>query len=274
MRSRLWDGIKKPFLVLLLLAASLAGQQTGDFLPKEKLSPTAHEWTRVCRLAGVAGFESAQKSGHAWVGDVTGTLSDLRLYVSFENEKLWVQSNFVTRGAPFPTKIATTRHLDLPTALSNIVGKEESSGISEYELFQTATNVPIFVNETLFGSDYKDFDFGSAENVQVVCSDNKPRLSKPIESQDSKVGFRRIVEYYPNLYSVAGYSTAPTIFKRMETEPFPSGDVRLMSLVRNTSTEKAFSRLIPDKNRVVATDFPIHQSSRRLKAKKAEFYLS
>lgn len=255
MRSRLWDGIKKPFLVLLLLATSLAGQQTGNFLPKEILPPRTHEPSTVCRAAGVKGFESSQESGHAWVGNVKTTLSGLKLYISVENEKLWVQSNFVTRGFQFPTKIVTNTHPDLASVLFNIVGKEEDSGISEYELFETASNVPIFVNETLFRSDYKDFDFGDAKNVQVVCSDNRPRPSRPIDSQNSEVRFRRIVEYYPDLYSVAGDSTAPTIFKRMETEAFPRGDVRLMSLVSNTATEKAFSKLIPDKNRVVANDF-------------------
>lgn len=124
------------------------------------LGYNANAFTIVCRKVGIGGFDEEERQAQATIGkEKTHKMSEMKVYLSYEQKHLFVYSNFISEGADYPTKIATDQDTDLMTILTNLVffGEEEPTAAQKTEFKHALPVIRFYVQPALDGSKYKGF---------------------------------------------------------------------------------------------------------------------
>jgi hypothetical protein len=248
-----------PILLLIALCLPSAHAQTSypglDF-PQSHAKAEAHD-SVVCRLPAILGFDAVGETAKEYVGhETTSVPDDTKVYVTVENGKLYLHSNFLTPGYDNASKLATSRtDFDLQNLTFNLIGKEEESHVSEEAFLSAFPKMRFIVDGKLFiDPTFADLDFNNAAHVSVIGKDGVVRESVKIALPTDK--FRRLVRYEPNLYARVEDSSATATFKKLQEAKFDAETIKLLSLVINTDTEAAVAAL-PASRVVNAGDYSL-----------------
>ncbi len=198
----------------------------------------------ACRTPGIDGFEEvAARAVGRLPNDITRVPSETVVFITVAKDSLYLHSNFVTRGFPYPTKINTTRtDADLMTLSLNLIGVERESGISLEQFLASFPQMHFIVEGALFRDEkFRDFDFSGAPHVEVIGEDGVARKSEELSLPGGN--HKRIVEYYDNIYASAQDANAASSFRRLGGDHFDKQAIRFMSLVLNRATEQSISKL-------------------------------
>lgn len=203
----------------------------------------------VCRLPHIKGFEQEYDEAKRYTGENVTSLSQLKVYIQARGDTLYCQSNFVTKGYDYPTKLATSQTgIGGPSLVLNLVGESGESGISESELTQAYQTIPLYVDQSVFtSSKFKNLDFGDASRVFHIGDDGTPRRATSIFDGDST---RWLVEYASSLFAPADVQGIAKLAAELKARPLSTSDLRFVSLTKNTSTTKKIAELIPAENRI------------------------
>jgi hypothetical protein len=238
-----------PFVSIIFLIAGLCTAQDTNQDAVNADSPQGSS-SLVCRRLSIYGLNDVSKRAKEWVGQNTSDPTATRVYVSVENDKLYLQSNYVTRGFEYPTKIATNKtDVDLVTLVFNLIGPSTDSGVSNSRFLRAYPKMQFFVEDKLFSDPtFNNLDFGGSPNVNIIGSDGKARKSTLLMTGEGPSV--RVVEFEPNVYAHAGLDDAPSLFRRLDLEGFNRSEVEFVPMLRDSETEAAVARLIPDANQL------------------------
>jgi|GEM_PF-3777169 len=205
----------------------------------------------VCRLSKVKGFDAEYARAKPVVGGNVSSLEQMKVYVTARGDDIYLQGNYVTQGADYPTKVADNPgDLDMGVLVYNLVGQESESGVSGARFSEAYRNIPLYFDERFVNSSkFRNIDLAGNENLFLV-SDGKERRAYRL---DTEQGSKWFAEYAPHILGDADTSHAG-IAESLAAMPFVSGDVRILSLTTNTSTKRALEELVPAANRI-AFDF-------------------
>jgi hypothetical protein len=220
----------------------------------EEESPLTKHPEVVCRAKGISGFDRVHNQALRYVGPTTTDPSETKIFISVENERLYLHSNFLTPGFDNPTKIATNNNRrDLPTLAYNIIGGESDSGVSPDAFRRVFPQMHFYVDEKLFSDlTFGQLAFDDSAHVQIIGSDGEARLTSVLTLSNGTK--ERIVKYGDNIFGHVGDEDGLGAYKHLRSNPFRQDDIRLLSLVLNTSTSNAIHAQIPEKNQIQAKD--------------------
>jgi hypothetical protein len=203
----------------------------------------------VCRLPSIAGFDRAAAKAKKCLKPNTTSVAQTTVFITVENEQLYLHSNYVTRGFKNPTKIATGEtNMDLANLAYNLIGTEDSGGMTARAFMQSFNEMTFIVDQRLFThARYKHLDFNNARNVKIIGADGVIRPTRQMRLSNGDV--HRFVKH-DKLYVRATEPNASKVVKSFAAKPFRQSDVRVISMVTDHATNNKMAELIPEANRV------------------------
>ena len=177
----------------------------------------------------------------------------MKVYVSVENSSLYVQSNYLTSGAEYPTKISTQEKIATADVIAvNLVGEKDASGFDQEQVVQALPDIKWVVEKKLFADpNYGGFNFQHGQ-VFVIGDDDVPRPSIVVVSDNRE---RRVVALRDHLYAPADENNIGRLSKALNEQKFQSNEVVLMPLVMNSATLDLVNQSVPTQNRLLISDF-------------------
>ncbi len=130
----------------------------------------------VCREAGIAGMSDRISAVKAWLGGETTKLSELKLFISRDEDALYIQSNFKSEDpdtpgvfSEHPTKLRIESEIDLETAVQNIIywgrlptdASEVARGVLQ--------SAEVYIDRNALGADGRPpVDLSGARNLRIA----------------------------------------------------------------------------------------------------------
>lgn len=203
----------------------------------------------ACRLPGIAGFGKAAAKAKKHLKPTTRAVSQTTVFITVENGELYLHSNYITGRFEHPTKIATDEaNIDLLTLAHNLIGGEESSGVSGRTFMRSFNDITFTVEQRLFTHPrFKHLDFSNARNVKIIGTDGVVRPTRQMRLSSDEV--HRFVQH-DKLYVRATEPNAAKVVRSFAAKPFRQNDVRVISMVTDRATNQKMTELIPETNRV------------------------
>lgn len=205
-------------------------------------SSFAFEQTVVCREDGIKGHEVEAKRAHRFLTADTSDISKAVIYVEKTADGLYFHSNYITPGAPNPTKVLTKDSSDFRQVFVNMVYGENFTNDEEITaLTQFRQNVHIFLDRSMFTQGgYPLVDVGDARYVAIVDGRNLKFDIGPVDRLDRAtpppILMSRVLGCC--LFGIPPHLAAQ-YQKALEARPFDRTSVHLLSLVRDSGTKSA-----------------------------------
>lgn len=134
----------------------------------------------VCRNETVAGFETITQKSYDFIGHTTTSdISHIKLYITQHLGAWYVGSNFITPGAPNPTKVVYNTAFDLDNILINIITDEESSISSVTARLPTVQETAqIWIDDEFAKSKFfMRSAFSNYKQIKLVCPEGVKNLT-------------------------------------------------------------------------------------------------
>lgn len=175
----------------------------------------------------------------------TSDPSKTAIYIERTARGFYFQSNFIAPGFESPTKIANQNISDVKRATLNMLLGREPNGLEQQVADIYRKNVQILLDRSAFSEGgYPDVDLDDAENVAVVDGATGEILTNASVERLDRTSPPPILLSKVHgccLYGIPPH-LAPTYQKALEQRPFDKGNVRFLSLVRDSGTEMAIRR--------------------------------
>jgi len=202
----------------------------------------------VCRNDGVEGFERYAEHAHHVLPANTSDPTKAAIYIENTPKGLYYHSNFITPGYDFeyPTKIAGEKVKDIKTAFKNIRYAEMPDELEENDSEEILKNdVHIFLDSSLFSEGgYPEVDLTGARRVTIVNGRTGQMMmsGSSIESLSRKSPPPLLISKVLGccFYGIPPH-LAPHYQAALEKRSFDAGNVRFISLVRDSGTERAIA---------------------------------
>jgi hypothetical protein len=188
--------------VVLALAAALAPAQTF-----------------VCRLHNIAGKREAGHRGRRWAGPPTSDLNRVNVYASIEDGKLYLHSNYVTRGFEHSTKLETVETgVTLADLVQQLIGNERTSGVSRSAFLQAYSSVTLYFEPRVLAHPvHGALDLAGAFRLHAIGADQVARPLRRI--QDARQQRHWVVEHRPWLWAPVGLAGVGEALQALQARP-------------------------------------------------------
>jgi len=220
------------------------------------LSVLAHAQSVVCRAHAIAGFEGEYQVAKSLVGANTSVEGQIRLYISYQGEELYVQSNFVTAGYEWPTKIATSEQIDLETILLNIIGDPDKPS-SDLKLL-LANHIQVIMDPQVFTEPREAvLRISNVRNIMVAT----PVGARPVRFVKGSLGNKvRLVatEIGSHIFARVDDLVAIDAFREGSQRVLDPKKLRILSLVDNTDINRSIESNVHDRH--IPFDFSSRES--------------
>jgi hypothetical protein len=201
----------------------------------------------VCRMAGIDGFDEEYARAKKVLGEkTTSNLSSCEVFVTKQGDDLYFHSNFVSEGAPYPTKIATENVRDLLEITANIYKTPDEARGERYTRADidriTAahkTKVKFYFDQSMFDpSGRLELDPKEAENLYVLF-DGVPPPRRLVRANAIR-GPPYVAEFKDSLFVHVQARFSPEgLFRDLASRPFSRRDVRLASLIVDSALKES-----------------------------------
>ncbi len=202
----------------------------------------------VCRLSEIVGMEAQKhRAANILLHSTTSDPSDAKVYVEFRGGVLYYQSNFITPGFEYPTKVAADleKHPEIAnpkfTFVNIVHSKPPSPDVWEKTERSMRDDVHILIDKSVFDEyGIPRIDLSGIKNFQVVDGDLGISLggkgdilatAKPPPSVIARIKGCCLYGRPPHL--TTRYAEA------LSRQPFNASDVKVASLFIDRATEDA-----------------------------------
>jgi hypothetical protein len=206
----------------------------------------------ICREARAAGFTDSYNRAKPHVGENTTDLSEVKVFVTVESNSLYLQSNHVSKGGGYPSKLATRRLEDLPKLIYEMLALEQDEAGNQFFDFSRATFAQKYKDINLILDDRLTSDtkfggikLGPTDHVNLVDSKGHSWPAKQLV--DGKAEW--VIEYYPSLFADPK-ADVDALYRLFYDQSFSKEDVRLLPLTVDSLTQRAIEERIPIQNRL------------------------
>jgi len=197
----------------------------------------------VCKLERIHGFDHEYSRAKAVIGSsVTSDFAQCKVYVTKSQGSYYLQSNFVTKGADHPTKIAYEESAgirDLELYAQNLVLNQGATAI-EAMSFQRALEKEIkfvFDQDVLKADGSIPLDLGSAKNIHTVFRGEHE--ARRLVAEKGPRGPPWLAEYLPHVFvPFTARSDPKAFFNRLSKQPLNASDVKVVSLVNDSAVNQ------------------------------------
>jgi hypothetical protein len=212
----------------------------------------AQVYEGICRIPGACCFDSSYKKAIKYVGTSNTRIPALtNIYITTENDSLYLQSNYISSGSKYPAKMATKEVDTLPNLVYEMLALEQTSGgrlsweMPRPTFSKHYSKITFYIDKKLINDPkYGSLLLGEARNVKIVDEAGKARTAKQLVDEDGKPQW--LIEYRPSIFANATKEDAPELIKIFDSQSFKKSDVRLLSLTTDGMTNRKIRELMPD----------------------------
>ena len=202
--------------------------------------------TLICPKEGIAGKELNAERADQFLPPSTSDISKVVVYVENTSDGLYFQSNYVPPGNPYPIKLLTKDSSDFEQIFVNIVyvGQDTTPDQQEIALEAYRERVQVLLDASMFtDGGYPRVDVGDAGHLAIVDAASGKTLVGPVDRLDRTspppILMSRVVGCC--LFGIPP-QLAEQYQKALAARSLDKGNVRLLSLVRDSGTENAINK--------------------------------
>ncbi len=195
----------------------------------------------VCRLPGLDGFDKQNINAKVFLPPNTRTLENASLYIENTKHGLYFQSNYITKGHQYPTKIGGEDIIKGEFAFTNIVFDSQPSSaewIKTDKIFRGS--VEVILDESMFDKHGKPLvDLQGVENIKIVNKSTRSVIhDKGLETLNRSDPPPLIIKKILGccIYSLPMFNFKDLI-KGLKSKPVNKKEIKVLSLVNDTATE-------------------------------------
>lgn len=208
----------------------------------------------VCRLSGLQGFEEpARRAGIFVLKPKTSDPAKAVVYIEKTSEGYYYHSNFVTPGYSYPTKVGSAAATDGAAAFVNIVHADRPTDAAWRQTERTfRDNVEVLVDVSVFDKNgAPTVDLSGVKNVKIVDGrGGRVLANKGVETLNRRQPPPLILS---KILGCCFFGIPPHLAQRygeaLRARPFQQGEVRFMSLIRDSATDSAINKSLLVKDR-------------------------
>ncbi|RAJ90046.1 hypothetical protein LX87_05525 [Larkinella arboricola] len=235
------------------------------FLASVKVNgqPGQYTW---CTKSSVIGMESEAATAASTIGrEYTSKLKEVKIYITIkkqpntDDEFIYLHSNLKPEGFPYPLKAVypfdTYRDFgnsNLKELVRGLINPGQT-GYNELDVNIAYQNhIKFFIENSVFKDKYfASIILGEPKNAKVRYLGDWRQL-KQFRSESSIINNYASIK--PNLFLKLNNDKVVDLMSKYKNTKFSKEDIRIISLVTNSATEKKIDELIP-KSLILNVDF-------------------
>lgn len=212
----------------------------------------------VCPKANIAGFEREHEIGNIFVESNTTDISKSKIYITLQNEEVFIQSNYIPSAEfEYGIKMATPlvpEYKTLEDYFTNIYffGQKYMPDNSEVAALKAtlSRDAEIIVDPSVLShKDFKKYNFADYKKLKVSSGDNVAWNVRTITNDDQKT---YLLKYSDAISIRLENQDIDKVLSRLPSAGFNSSKARLFSFSENTATKKFIEKELSDINVPVA----------------------
>jgi hypothetical protein len=201
----------------------------------------------VCRAERIAGYDAEYTTGKSVCGPNTYGISEAKIYLTVKDGDLYVHSNFITPGAEYPTKLASTGETTIENIVMNLIYAGPPSDFQYASMRSTLrSNIEVILDPALLNSSkHGNMDFSGVRRLKIVCPDNEVR--EAITLRHSNGMNELCVKYNDQISIKVKGQDLEYVFSSLRSQKVNFKDLKIISLIDNRATANNLTSNFTDK---------------------------